>query len=106
MYHPPRRRVIHLVDVQHRRVVHRKAIEIDVPVAAVPPSTAAQGRSKDAAIATLPKDANATKAVGEWKVVVNGARGGSVPGLPAGDPSGTLALLAETWTPELTPVVK
>lgn len=81
-------------------------VEIDVPVAEVPPSTAVSGSDRDAAAATLGSDASATRAVGEWKIAVSGARGGALPGLPAGNPSGTITLVAHQWAPELTPVVK
>jgi hypothetical protein len=79
-------------------------IDIDVPIADVPASGLATGADRDAAARSLGMDANATRAVGEWKVTVNGARGGALPGLPAGNPSGSIVLTAQQWTPELTPV--
>lgn len=81
-------------------------MEFDVPVASVPPPTAVAGRDKNAAAATLGSDANATRAAGDWKISVSGARGGTPVGLPAGNPSGTVTLVASQWAPELTPVVK
>lgn len=84
------------------------SLKVDVPVASVPPPTNVQGATADAAAATLPSDPNATMAVGTWSVTVSGSRAGGtpLPGLPAGDPGGTLAANAQTWQPQLTPVTK
>jgi hypothetical protein len=71
-------------------------LKIDVPVATAPPTTAAASNDPSA----LPTDANATRAVGDWKLTIQGSRGGVVPGLPAGNPSGNVLASAEVWEPK------
>jgi hypothetical protein len=84
------------------------SVEIDVPVAEVPPPTAAAGADRATAAATVGQSPDAAKAVGDWKITIGGARGGSggLPIQPPGSPSGSVTLNAQQWAPELTPVVK
>lgn len=85
-------------------------VEIPVDVTPVPPATNVQGATQAGAEANIPQEANATKAVGTWKVSVSGQRGGVSPpgGLPVnpGNPSGSIALDVEIWEPTLAPVQK
>lgn len=82
--------------------------KIDIPIADVPAKTVARGSDASSAAASIPQDANATRAVGTWSVSVSGSRAGGtpLPGLPAGNPSGSIALSATVWKPTLTPVTK
>lgn len=85
-----------------------QAIKVEVPVAAVPPKTSAQGSDAKAAEQSIPQDANATRAVGSWSISVQGARaGGTAPvGVPVGNPAGSVNVQAETWTAKLAPLTK
>ena len=78
--------------------------EVEVPVATPPEAGTAQGGTFEQARASVAADANATAAQGEWVVSVTGSRGGTLPGLPAGNPSGRIVMNVERWEPELTPV--
>lgn len=81
------------------------AVEVQVPVATPPESGLAQGDTEEEARANLAQDANATAAQGAWTVTVTGSRGaGPIPGLPAGNPGGSIVMSVERWEPELSPV--
>lgn len=84
------------------------AVQVQVPVAAPPEAATAQGSTEEDAKASLPTDANATAAQGEWKVTVTGSRGGTpLPGIPGpGAPSGSIEMSVERWEPKLSPVVR
>lgn len=84
------------------------SLVVEVDVAQRPDPTVAQGRTVEEARASLDEraDANSTLAVGEWKVTVNGARGPGLPGLPAGNPSGTITLSADVWEPRFAAIPK
>ena len=81
--------------------------EVVIPVTAVPETGTVRGGSEAEARENLGQDANATRAQGTWTVAVSGSRGGgpaTIPGLPAGTPTGTIATKVETWEPAFTPV--
>lgn len=76
-------------------------IEIPVEVADPPESGTVQAASPEEALEKASTaDANATKAMGDWKVTVNGRRGpGQIPvGVPAGNPAGSIAMTIGSWT--------
>lgn len=77
---------------------------IEVPVSAAPPATSVRGSTPEEAAGNLAPTADASLAVGEWKVTVSGGRSGAPVGVPAGNPSGSITLSLEQWEPRLTPV--
>lgn len=78
------------------------AIEVPVEVTPVPADGPLQAGSLEEAQTEASADANATKAQGTWTVTVNGRRGtGPVPGIPAGNPGGSIVMNAQRWTTEV-----
>ncbi|GEM_PF-6048341 len=82
-------------------------IEVVVKVQDVPGPTSASGSTPEAAASSLPANPNATAGVGDWTITFSGSRGptGALP-VPAPGPSGTISLVAETFSPKLDPVAK
>lgn len=78
-------------------------IEVPVAVSDVPPATSVQAQTEQEAHENLEAHHNTT-AVGKWTVTINGARGSVPPGVPAGNPSGSVTLIAEQWAPKFSPV--
>lgn len=80
------------------------AITIPVDISSAPPETTVQGGSEAEARSNIPATETSTLGSGAWSVMVTGARGGTLPGLPAGNPGGSITLQAEAWTPRLSAV--
>lgn len=79
-------------------------IEIPVEIAPVPASGTVQAADIEDARVKGSADGDGAKAVGDWKVTVNGARqAGPLPGVPgaAGNPGGSITLNADTWTTDV-----
>jgi len=83
------------------------AITVDVPIADVPETASVPGTLEEDARANLAEFPNATRAIGTWTIDVSGARQGGPAGalpIPAGDPSGAIALTIESWEPRFAPI--
>lgn len=76
---------------------------IEVPVAAAPSTTSAQGGSPGEAEQSLMSSANRTRAQGDWTVTISGSRSNAGP-LPVPAPQGSVTLSVTQWRAALTPV--
>lgn len=81
-------------------------LSLPIDVASAPADSAVPGTTEDEARENLAEQDNATAALGTWTVDVSGARGptGGLPLPGAGDPGGSISLIAETWAPRFAPV--